>query len=1148
MFRICLCLLICFPLWAVAQEKPEQCKWLKTANSWQVLDSLSVYPPSISLGATDSVAAVEYNINTGQIRFSEGEWPDSVKICYRTLPYALHQTYQKRSLNIYDSSALFEYPSREKAPKYLKEELFATDSLQKSGSISRGISFGNRQNVFVQSTLNLQLDGKLSDNVNIRAAISDQNVPFQPEGNTQNLQEFDKVFIQLYNDKNALTAGDLVLQRQDSYFLKYLKNVQGLSFKTQYPLLGTGNSETEVGLALAKGKFASVNLTPVEGLSGPYKLPGPGNQQFVMVLSNSEKVYLDGRLLNRGFNYDYVIDYNLGEISFNPGIIITQYSRIRIDYEYSDQSYTRSIVNASHQQEMGKWKFYSHFYQEKDNRNQPLAINLTDFQKEQLSLAGDRQEGVFVEAVDSVGYHEDLLLYRKATYTDPEGGIQVYYEFSNNPEEAFYQLSFADVGQGNGDYKVKEYIGKGKVYEFVAPVNGQKQGRFEPVRLLIPATLQNMLSSGISYKIDGYQELSTEVALSKNDQNLFSELDRADDKGVGVKIDYQLKGMPVGFMPKYKWEGGLDYEYVQRSFNPVDRFRTIEYDRDWGLAPGSGFIHSDAFEDAYDDHILTLRGGMQKDQANGFLYKIAGRQKGQLVNGWQQEASAAKRLGILQLEGSHFLLRNQQAVQDIRWHRWQSSAALHFEKWISGYRYTADRQATYLPAQDSLLSTLMNFREHSLFLQSGVANKSNFRLEYSKREDQLPLEGRFEKANLAHTTSFSYANAEGKNQRFRSLISYRHSTNFQDTSRAGNLEKTLSGQVNWLGNFFRKGLKSELIYTVGSGRELRRDYVYVRVPAGEGTHTWRDGNGNGIQELGEFYEAINPDERQFLRIFVPNMDFILAYTSELNYRLSFREVMAWAELTGVKKVLSRFSGNASWRVSKKVTADGISERFVPFSGGVEDSELLNTRQSLQLNLFYKKSDPRWGLDGTLLTQQRKQLLTAGFETDQRRQYILGCRYNIGRSWGFKLRGIGGSQANLSDFLLHQQFHILSREIAPEVSWMPGVDLQITAGASVEQKDNALNTELAEWANLSDVNLNVRYSRLGNTAVTSTIRQVYIEFKGQENSPAAYSMLEALRPGTNWIWNLNLQQKLLNGLQLTVSYEGRQSEGHYFTET
>lgn len=1141
MLRILLCVLICCPIWAMAQQTAEQCRWLKPESSWQQLDSLSVLPASIRLPESDSLAALSYELNSGMIRFDSAAWPDSVLVCYRRLPYALHKSYYNRSLAVYDSSALYESPVREPPALYLKEELFAADSLEKSGSISRGISFGNRQNVFVQSALNLQLDGKLSDRINIRAAISDQSVPFQPEGNTQNLQEFDKVFIELYDEKTSLTAGDIVLQQQDSYFLKYLKNVQGLSLTTRHPFTGLGPSQSQLSMALAKGKFASVNLEPIEGLSGPYKLPGPAGQQFVIVLSNSEQVYLDGRLLKRGFNYDYTIDYNLGEISFNPGVVITRYSRIRIDYEYSDQSYSRSILEASHSQQLGPVKVYSRFYQEKDNRNQPLTVNLSDEQKTFLSQAGDSPEGIYMEAVDSVGYHEHLLLYRKVDTLDAAGNPLQYYAFSNDPSRAFYQLSFADVGSGNGNYIFREYIGKGKVYEYVAPQNGQPMGQFEPLRLLNAPTQRNMLASGAEWQIDSHQQLYSELALSTLDENLFSEQDSQDDKGTGLKTGYRLKDLPVSFLEDYRWQAGFEYEFIQKSFSPIDRFRSIEFDRDWGLSPSFGNAFAETFQDPYDDHLLSLRGGLRKNAANHLEYRLARRRKGALVDGWQQETTLAKKLGLFQLKGNFFQLHNQQQEQDIRWIRWQAEAAMYFDKWVPGYRYQVDRQATRLTEQDSLVNTLMNFDEHSLFLQSGAESKNDIRLEYSLREDQAPVAGEFEKANLAHTTSFRFASQEIKNQQFRTLLSYRHSTNLQDSIKQQGVEKILTGQFNWLGNFFKNTIRSEIMYTVGSGRELKRDYVYVRMPTGEGTHTWRDENENGVQELSEFYEAINPDEKEYLRIFVPNNDFILAYTNELQYRLTFQEVKEWAEAEGIKQLISRFSGNASWKISKKVTEEGLVERFVPFVNEVEDASLLHARKSLQLNLFFNRSKPRWGLDGAWLEQERKQLLSAGFETNSRRQLSLGYRYNIGREWGFKLRFEQGRQANLSDYLQDQQFSIFSRELRPEISWMPTMNFQLSAASSFKEKENHLNPEQAKAARLADISLDSRYSRLGNSVMSASIRQVHIAFDGQENAPAAYNILEALRPGTNWVWNLNMQQRLLNGLQLTISYEGRKSE-------
>ena len=116
---------------------------------------------------------------------------DSVKITYRVFPFNLSAPHATHTLQEYDSTIATAptiitsdfYPSQ-------REELFTVSGIQKSGSISRGVSFGSNQDVFVNSTLNLQMDGKLSDDLNIRAVITDQNIPFEPEGNTQTATGF----------------------------------------------------------------------------------------------------------------------------------------------------------------------------------------------------------------------------------------------------------------------------------------------------------------------------------------------------------------------------------------------------------------------------------------------------------------------------------------------------------------------------------------------------------------------------------------------------------------------------------------------------------------------------------------------------------------------------------------------------------------------------------------------------------------------------------------------------------------------------------------------------------------------------------------------------------------------------------------------
>ncbi len=125
------------------------------------------------------------------------------------------------------------------------------DGLNTSGSITRGITVGNNQNAVVNSALDLQITGKISDKVNLRASIQDSNIPLQEGGYSQKLDEFDQIFIELFSEKWNISAGDLFLENRKSKFLNFNKKVQGISANFEF---GSPESKTTV---FAAGRLGS---------------------------------------------------------------------------------------------------------------------------------------------------------------------------------------------------------------------------------------------------------------------------------------------------------------------------------------------------------------------------------------------------------------------------------------------------------------------------------------------------------------------------------------------------------------------------------------------------------------------------------------------------------------------------------------------------------------------------------------------------------------------------------------------------------------------------------------------------------------------------------------------------------------------------
>ncbi|MFM7725259.1 MAG: hypothetical protein ACKO7B_01030, partial [Flavobacteriales bacterium] len=180
---------------------------------------------------------------------------DTIRVAYAVLPWRAGLAYRRKELNL-----IQEETSGSLRPFVLgkpTETSFLDDrGIEKNGSISRGVLFGNNQNLSVNSTLNLQLNGQVTERISLLASITDDNIPIQPSGNTQQLQDFDQVYIQLFDDKTKVIAGDFQLRRPAGYFMNYMKRAQGLYMITEQKKSASKTFTVEASASISKGRFA----------------------------------------------------------------------------------------------------------------------------------------------------------------------------------------------------------------------------------------------------------------------------------------------------------------------------------------------------------------------------------------------------------------------------------------------------------------------------------------------------------------------------------------------------------------------------------------------------------------------------------------------------------------------------------------------------------------------------------------------------------------------------------------------------------------------------------------------------------------------------------------------------------------------------
>jgi len=200
----------------------------KIATSGVVqFDSLSIVPQSFSASGIDTSFYFLDYVNAS-LYWKKKLSVDSINITYRVFPFKLNAVAQRFSFDSIRNNFVA-MPSAVQSTSANENALFNFGKLNYGGSFGRSLSFGNSQDAVFNSQFNLQLNGFIGDSIEMAAAITDNNIPIQPDGTTQDLNEFDRVLLQFRKKTWEINLGDIDLRQDQSYFPNFYKRLQGVS-------------------------------------------------------------------------------------------------------------------------------------------------------------------------------------------------------------------------------------------------------------------------------------------------------------------------------------------------------------------------------------------------------------------------------------------------------------------------------------------------------------------------------------------------------------------------------------------------------------------------------------------------------------------------------------------------------------------------------------------------------------------------------------------------------------------------------------------------------------------------------------------------------------------------------------------------------
>ena len=846
----------------------------------------------------------------------------------------------------------------------------------------------------------------------------------------------------------------------------------------------------------------------------------------MIVIAGSEKVYLNGELLKRGENNDYTIEYSNAQITFRPKRLITSSSRITVEFEYSDRQYSRNFLGTNSKINLfnNKLQFGFSYFNEYDDKDNPIDLVISDDDKKILEKAGDDQKlaarsGVTEALPDSLGrvigtYIKVDTLINNQNYT--------YYVYSPGSEFAIYNVVFSYVGENKGDYSS---VSLGN-FRFT----GINKGAYLPIKFLPLPQRKQLGNFFVNFDVSKDINLILELAGSEYDKNLFSAIDDRDNYGYARSISLDFKPFEVDIFGTQLGKFGFNLKdrFVESRFSSLERINSVEFDRYYNL---DNTINN-------DEILREVSLNYLPNSYTLIFSKCGYLKKGESFN------SEKYNFNIKSEKNNHFLINydfdyvtSKSGLYSGSWLKQNGKFNYLYSYFKPGFEFNSEIKKEQNVKKDSLTFNSLKFNEISPTLDIISFSGLNFSYKYTFREDFNPLNGKFE--------NFSSSKINTYNLSFKGIKEV--NTEILLTTRKLNYSKIflLSGYTNSETvlfksqskfNFWSDFINSDLFYETYTEKISKLEKVFIRVPLGQGNYIYKgDLNNNGIADENEFEQTIY--EGDFIQTTIPTDELFPV----INLKLSTRWRIEFSKLklgtTFFEELIQNLSTETLFRVEENNKEKDIKQiYFLNFNKFLNDSLTIRGLNLFQQDIFLFKNSST--LSFRYRYTQRKSLnsYSSGIEKGYFRENTFRIRFALVKEIVNQTDFTFTTDNYLAPKYLNRSRIVNSQLVGTDFSYRPYQMVEVGFIFTVGRDRDAY----PEKPTIIDINsqglrLTISFSGKGRLRIEGERKELTTN---QTENVIPFELLKGNSFGKNYTGSLNFDYRIGSNLQTNVSYSLR----------